>query len=89
MRVLPSDGVTSTALANGRMTLRLEGRGTQFRCTPLGAMMWFALRHNDGFIDLAVESLAQMWQTDIRKVRTVMDGWSKKLMADGWLTAAA
>ncbi|MFI8952434.1 hypothetical protein ACIGO6_38905 [Streptomyces sp. NPDC053750] len=88
MRILPGDGVTSTALTNGQITLRGQDRADRFRCTPLAATMWFALRHNDGFVDLAVDALADVWQTDRDKVRTVMDAWSRKLIADGWLKTA-
>ncbi|MER6573387.1 hypothetical protein ABT288_46415 [Streptomyces sp. NPDC001093] len=87
MRVVPGEGVTSTALANGRITLRAEGRTDRFRCTPLAAMMWFELRRNDGFVDLTVETLAGLWKTDAKKVRAVLDGWSRRLIADGWLRA--
>ncbi|MET7703679.1 MULTISPECIES: PqqD family protein [unclassified Streptomyces] len=88
MRILPGNGVTSTALASGRLDLRAEGRTGTFRCTPLAASMWFALRRNDGFVDLAVESLAHHWGTDLEKVRTVMDAWSRKLIDTGWLQPA-
>ncbi|MFF3469235.1 PqqD family protein [Streptomyces sp. NPDC001984] len=88
MRVVPGEGVTSTALANGQIALRAKGRTEGFRCTPLAATMWFALRHNDGFVDLAVDTLAHLWDTDRTKVRTVMDAWSRELITDGWLQPA-
>jgi hypothetical protein len=88
MRLVPGDGVTSTALASGRLDLQAEDRGRAFRCTPLAASMWFALRRNDGFVDLAVESLAGHWGTDRDKVRTVMDAWSRRLIDTGWLQPA-
>jgi hypothetical protein len=88
MRVVPGEGVTSTALTNGRIALRAKGRGEGFRCTPLAATMWFALRHNDGFVDLAVDTLARLWDTDRAKVRTVMDAWSRELITAGWLRPA-
>jgi hypothetical protein len=88
MRVVPGQGVTSTALANGQIALRAGDRAEGFRCTPLAATMWFALRHNDGFVDLAVETLANLWDTDRQKVRTVMDAWSRELITEGWLQPA-
>jgi hypothetical protein len=89
MRFVPNEGVTSTALANGQITLRAGDGEAGFRCTPLAATMWFALRHNDGFVDLAVDSLTDLWSTDREKVRTVMDVWSRELVEGGWLRAAA
>lgn len=88
MRVVPGEGVTSTALANGQLALRAKDRGEGFRCNPLAATMWFALRHNDGFVDLAVDALAQLWNTDRAKVRTVMNAWSHRLIDEGWLRPA-
>ncbi|MGP4012677.1 hypothetical protein [Streptomyces sp. 4N124] len=88
MRIVPGDGVTGTALANGQIALRAKGRTDRFRCTPLAATMWFALRHNDGFVDLAIEALAHSWGTDREKVRVVMEAWSRKLIAEGWLKPA-
>ncbi|MET7683471.1 hypothetical protein [Streptomyces sp. NPDC005423] len=88
MRILPSDGVTTTALADGRLTLRAEGRPAAVHCTPLAATMWMALRHSDGFVDLAVESLARGWGTERAKVGAVMDAWCARLLAGGWLRPA-
>jgi|tagenome__1003787_1003787.scaffolds.fasta_scaffold20031021_2 hypothetical protein len=88
MRVVPAVGVTSTALANGQIALRTKGSTEGFRCTPLAATMWFALRQNDGFVDLAVDTLADLWDTDRNKVRTVMDAWSRELVTAGWLQPA-
>ena len=85
MRVLPGKGVTGTALVNGKLDLRVEGRSAKIRCNQIGAAMWAALRHNDGFVDLAVESLAREWETDPRKVRVAVDAWSQKMIDDGWL----
>ncbi|MEU5599810.1 hypothetical protein [Streptomyces sp. NPDC020298] len=89
MRVVPGEGVTSTALASGQIALRAKGRAEGFRCTPLAATMWFALRHNDGFVDLAVDTLTDLWDTDRDKVRTVVDAWSRELIREGWLRQAA
>lgn len=89
MRVLPSEGVTSTALADGRIALRAKGRAEGFRCTPLAATMWFALRQNDGRVDGSVDTLTRLWNTDRAKVRTVMDAWSRALIDQGWLRPAA
>jgi hypothetical protein len=88
MRILPGDGVTSTALADGRLALRAQGRPGAVHCTPLAASMWFALRHNDGFVDLAVASLARSWGTEQPKVRAVMDAWCGRLLDAGWLRPA-
>ncbi|WP_328764811.1 MULTISPECIES: PqqD family protein [unclassified Streptomyces] len=88
MRIVAADGVTGTALADGRMKVRTAGRG-EFRCSPVGSAMWVALRVNDGFLELAASSLADAWQTDERKVRTAMTAWADRLMAAGLLKAAA
>lgn len=55
MRIVAADGVTGTALADGRMKVRTAGRG-EFRCSPVGSAMWVALRVNDGFLELAASS---------------------------------
>lgn len=87
MRILAADGVSGTALANGRMDLRKGGRD-ELRCSPVGTAMWIALRHNDGFLDLAAASLAEAWQTDEGKVRTAMTIWAERMMDTGLLKAA-
>ncbi|MFE2477545.1 hypothetical protein [Streptomyces sp. NRRL F-2747] len=85
MRILPGDGVTSTALVNGQMDLRSKGDESGFRCSPVGAAMWVALRHNDGFLELAADSLAEVWETDTTKVKTAMTVWSRKMIEAGLL----
>ncbi|GHE74963.1 hypothetical protein EDE04_6606 [Streptomyces sp. 2132.2] len=88
MRIVAADGVTGTALADGRMKVRTAERG-EFRCSPVGSAMWVALRVNDGFLELAASSLADAWQTDEVKVRTAMHAWAERLMDAGLLKAAA
>ncbi|MEU8971064.1 hypothetical protein AB0D11_17555 [Streptomyces monashensis] len=88
MRVLPGEGVTSTALADGRIALRARDRAEGFRCTPLAATMWVALRLNDGRVDGAVDTLTRVWDTDRGKARTVLDTWYRALINQGWLRLA-
>ncbi|MFF3216083.1 PqqD family protein [Streptomyces sp. NPDC002886] len=87
MRILAADGVSGTALANGQMRLRKAGRD-EFRCSPVGAAMWIALRHNDGFLELAAASLAEAWKTDEGKVRSAMTVWAERMVDTGMLRAA-
>ncbi|MFE2142570.1 PqqD family protein [Streptomyces sp. NPDC059456] len=88
MRIVAAEGVTGTALADGRVKVRTAGRG-EFRCSPVGSAMWVALRVNDGLLERAASSLADAWQTDEGKVRTAMAAWADRLMAAGLLEAAA
>ncbi|WP_399895722.1 PqqD family protein [Streptomyces sp. BBFR51] len=87
MRILPADGVTATVRENGHMELRTTGQGVR-GCPPVGTAMWMALRHSDGFLDLASEALADGWGADPGTVRAAMAAWSRRLVADGLLRTA-
>lgn len=91
MRMYAMDGVTCVVLVDGRLDLYAPGNDKRYRCSPVGAAMWIALRQNGGHVETAVNALADVWDTDPEKVRAAMTAWCGKLtelglLRDGQLT---
>ncbi|AXE81808.1 MULTISPECIES: PqqD family protein [Streptomyces] len=83
MPVRPEHGVTSRVAEDGSLELLTMGNGTSFRCSPVGAAMWIALRQHDGQVGPAAEMLAALWCTDPDNTRTDMDIWVSELRDAG------
>ncbi|MFF2331298.1 MULTISPECIES: PqqD family protein [unclassified Streptomyces] len=83
MPVRPEYGVTSRVAEDGSLELLTEADGTSFRCSPVGAAMWIALRQHDGQVGPAAEMLAQLWCTDPDNTRSDMDIWVSELRDAG------
>ncbi|MFF4354983.1 hypothetical protein [Streptomyces sp. NPDC001530] len=85
MRVCAVDGVTCAVLVDGRLDVYAPGRAERYRCSPVGAAMWIALRQNGGHVESAVNTLADVWGTEPEKVRVAMTAWCRQLTAAGLL----
>jgi hypothetical protein len=73
--VRPADGVTADIGADGFLELFSQETGKRYRCGPVAAAMWIALRQNDDRPDLAAALLAELWQLSPESVRSDMDLW--------------
>ena len=83
MPVRPEHGVTTRVTEDGSLELLLETSRASFRCGPVAAAMWIALRQHDGHLTPAAEMLAHLWCTDPENTRTDMDIWVNELRDAG------
>ena len=83
MPVRPEHGVTSRVTEDGCLELLTEADGTIYRCSPLAAAMWIALRQHNGQLGPAADMLAGLWSTDPENTRTDMDIWMSELRDAG------
>lgn len=83
MPVRPERGVTTQVAEDGCLVLLTEARDTTFRCSPVAAAMWIALRQHDGHVGSASRMLAELWGTAPENTRSDMDIWVSELRDAG------
>ncbi|MEU8700233.1 PqqD family protein [Streptomyces sp. NPDC091387] len=83
MPVRPEHGVTSRVTEDGCLEFLTSPDGPSYRCSPVAAAMWIALRQHNGQLGPAAEMLAELWCTDPENTRTDMDIWVSELRDAG------
>ncbi len=90
MRFRPMPGVSvSSVNADGCLELLVESvtGSARYRCGPMGAAMWIALRRHDGDSGAAADILADMWNTDPVNARADLEIWVEEMRDAGLICA--
>ncbi|WP_415954480.1 PqqD family peptide modification chaperone [Streptomyces sp. KLOTTS4A1] len=79
----------SSVNADGCLELLVESvtGSARYRCGPMGAAMWIALRRHDGDSGAAADILADMWNTDPVNARADLEIWVEEMRDAGLICA--
>ncbi len=90
MLVRPMPGVSVASVDSaGRLEILAESAaGTvRYRCGPVGAAMWIALRQHEGDPGPAADLLAALWNTAPENARADLDIWVEEMRDAGLMCA--
>ncbi|MEU9291536.1 PqqD family protein [Streptomyces sp. NPDC048275] len=73
--------------AEGHLHMAAERPRRRFRCAPVCAAMWIALRRCDGDVAAAARLLAALWDADPVNTQADLDLWVGELRAAGLVCA--
>ncbi|MET9453031.1 PqqD family protein [Streptomyces cinerochromogenes] len=83
MAIRPARDMTVTVLEDGCLELYSAWADESYRYAPPRAAMWIALQQHAGCPDLAVQTLAKLWDVDPLWIRFELDSWLGEMRAAG------
>ncbi|WP_329224118.1 PqqD family protein [Streptomyces canus] len=87
MHVRPVPKMRAHVDADGHLHMAAERPPRRFRCAPVCAAMWIALRRCDGDVSAAARLLAALWDADPVNTRADLDVWVGELRDAGLVRA--